>query len=355
MSHANSDPTPALQIGNVALDFPVVQAALSGYSDRPMRVIARRLGAPYTLCEVMLEDFVVQLRNRKRTRRYLTVGDDEHPVGGQLMGSDPLLFAQAAARLAESGFDVIDINFGCPSKKEGGKCRGGLHLGQPEVALDIVARVREAVPEQVPVTVKMRRGLDDTPESRDKFYQIFDGVFERGVAAVTVHGRTVEQRYVGPSNWGILAEVKRHAGQRTILVSGDLFTAEDCLSMMEKTGVDGVTAARGAIGNPWIFDRARRLARGESAPGPTIGEQRRVLDEHRQLAEEEYGDDGCASVLRKFGIFYARMHPQAEDVRRAFIAAKGIAGWGEVLDQWYPAFGAASKDARCVGDSAGVS
>ena len=107
----------------------------------------------------------------------------------------------------------------------------------------------------------MRRGLDDSQESRDNFFQIFDGAYERGAAAITVHGRTVEQRYVGPSRWEFLREVKQHAGTRTVLGSGDLFTAEDCLAMMRETGVDGVTAARGAIGNPWIFSQTHAAAR----------------------------------------------------------------------------------------------
>src|SRR5438270_721850 len=248
-----SDKPRNLCIGPLRLEFPVVQAALSGYSDMPMRVIARRLGAPYTLCEVMLDKFLVQLKPRRRNRHFLHVADEEHPIGGQLMGADPEDFAPAALRLVESGFDAIDINFGCPVKKVLGRCRGGFHLSQPAVALEIVRRVREAVPPDVPVTVKMRRGIDDSAESREKFFTILDGAFERGAAAITVHGRTVMQRYNGPSRWEFLSEVKRHAGERTILGSGDLFTAADCLAMMARTGVDGVTVARGAIGNPWIF------------------------------------------------------------------------------------------------------
>src|SRR5258707_15829292 len=100
-----------LCIGPLQLDFPVVQAALSGYSDMPMRVIARRLGAPYTLCEVMLDKFIVALRPRRRNRHYLDVADEEHPTGGQLMGADPEVFAPAALRLAECGFDGIAITF----------------------------------------------------------------------------------------------------------------------------------------------------------------------------------------------------------------------------------------------------
>ena len=141
------------------------------------------------------------------------VADEEHPTGGQLMGADPQDFAPAALRLVENGFDVIDINFGCPVKKVLGRCRGGFHLSQPAVALEIVRRVRDAVPAEIPVTVKMRRGIDDSAESRDKFFEIFDGAFALGVAAITVHGRTVQQRYDGPSRWEFLARAEATRGR----------------------------------------------------------------------------------------------------------------------------------------------
>jgi tRNA-dihydrouridine synthase len=200
-------PLPDLRLGSVHVGFPVVQAALSGYSDWPMRLIGRRLGASYALCEVMLDIFVAQINQRHKNRRYLWVSDEEQPVGGQLMGANPEDFGPAALRLVEAGFRVVDINFGCPVKKVLGRCRGGYLLGQVQTALEIVSRVREAVPEHVPVTVKMRRGLDDSEQSRDNFFAIFDGVFARGAAAVTLHGRTVQQRYVGPSRWSFFAEV----------------------------------------------------------------------------------------------------------------------------------------------------
>src|SRR3954454_18440773 len=257
-----------LSIGPLRLDFAVVQAALSGYSDMPMRLIARRLGAPYTLCEVMLDKFILQLKPRRRNRHFLEVHEEEHPTGGQLMGADPEVFAPAALRLVDSGFDVIDINFGCPVKKVLGRCRGGFHLSQPLVALEIVSRVRDAVPAAIPVTVKMRRGIDDSADSRDKFFEIFEGAFDLGVAAITVHGRTVTQRYDGPSRWEFLRELKMIAGDRVVLGSGDLFSAQACLDMIHYTGVDGVTGARGAIGNPWIFSQARALAAGKTPPGP---------------------------------------------------------------------------------------
>lgn len=329
-------PWSPLRIGKIEIGFPAVQAALSGYSDWAMRVIARRLGAPYTLCEVLLDQFVVTAGHSKKNQGKLRVTDEEHPVGGQLMGANPDDFAPAALRLVDAGFDVIDINFGCPVKKVLGRCRGGFLLGQVETALEIVARVRDAVPPEIPVTVKMRRGLNNSPESRDKFFTIFDGAFERGVDAITVHGRTVEQRYIGPSSWEFLREVKRHAGNRTVLGSGDLFTPQACVDMLRSTGVDGVTVARGAIGNPWIFGQIRALLCGDPLPDPpSLHEQRHIIAEHYRLAEEIYGPQVCGRQMRKFGIKFSRLHPQSQAVRDAFIAVHRPEELQQVLDTYY--------------------
>ncbi len=325
-----------LYIGPVAIGFPVVQAALSGYSDWPMRVIARRHGAAYALCEVMLDQFLLSIKKRRKTGHFLHISDEEHPVGGQLMGSDPDQFASGATKLVEAGFDVIDINFGCPVKKVLGRCRGGFHLGQPDVALQIVRRTRDTVPDHIPVTVKMRRGIDDSAESEDNFFSILDGAFQLGVAGVTVHGRTVQQRYIGPSNWQFLRKVKEHVGQRVILGSGDLFSAEDCLNMMCETGVDGVTVARGAIGNPWIFQQARAIAAGNSLPAPpNLREQGYVLEEHYRLAEQLYGPQRCGTLMRKFGIKYAASHPDFKEVRGAFVKVRNFEDWQKVLQTHY--------------------
>jgi nifR3 family TIM-barrel protein len=303
-----------------------------------MRLLARRHGASYSLCEVMLDQFLVTVKDhRSRNRHFLHLTDDERPVGGQLMGAEPEQFAAGALKLAAAGFDVIDINFGCPVKKVLGRCRGGFHLSQPDVAMEIIQRTRDAVPAHIPVTVKMRRGLDDSPASREKFFTILDGAIAAGIAAVTVHGRTVVQRYVGPSRWEFLTEVKRHVGAKlTVLGSGDLFAASDCLEMMRRTGVDGVTVARGAIGNPWIFSQARALAEGRPLPPPpTLFEQRDVMREHFRLAAELYGEDRAGPLMRKFGIKYAALHPRHVLVREAFTKVRCLADWDAVLTQWY--------------------
>ncbi|MHC4090402.1 MAG: tRNA dihydrouridine synthase [Planctomycetota bacterium] len=323
-----------LTIGNLQLEVPFVQAALSGYSDLAMRRIARRFGLQYALDEVVLDKLVT--RKGKTRRRILNVEQDDHPVGGQLMGAQPEQFAEAAAEMVEAGYNVIDINFGCPVRKVLGRCRGGYHLSQPPVALEIVSRVYDAVDGRRPVTVKMRRGIDDTRRAETDFFTILDGAFEIGAAAVTVHGRTVQQRYVGPSDWAFLARVKRHVGDRVILGSGDLFSAEACIRMMEQTGVDGVTIARGCIGNPWIFAECRALCEGRPLPPPpSVPDQGRVIAEHFTEAIKVYGPTLAGKIMRKFGIKYSEHHPNARQVRDAFIAIKTPADFHTAIDRWY--------------------
>ncbi len=325
-----------LRIGPLQFDFPIVQAALSGYSDLAMRRVARMHGAAYTINEVVLDQTV--LTRGKKRKQITQVAEDDHPVGGQLMGAEPEAFALAADELVRAGYDVVDINFGCPVKKVLGRCRGGFLLSDPETALAIVRRVHEAVAGRTPVTVKMRRGMDDSLDSEHHFFRILDGAFEIGIDAVTVHGRTVQQRYVGPSRWEFLAQVKRHVGDRTVLGSGDLFSAADCLRMMEQTGVDGVTVARGCIGNPWIFRECRALLAGQPLPPPpTIAEQRETLIRHHAWSLEVHGSERGSRMMRKFGIKYSELHPHSLDVRNAFIRVSRSEEWMDVLNRWYAA------------------
>lgn len=325
-----------LRIGSLHIGFPCVQAALSGYSDWPMRLIAREHGASYSLCEVMLDQFLVTFKDRQKNRHFLYNSLEEQPVAGQLMGAEPIQFAAGAKRLVEAGFAVIDINFGCPVKKVLGRCRGGFHLSQPKVAIEIVRRTREVVPPEIPVTVKMRRGMDDSSRSRDHFFEILSTAFQEGIDAATVHGRTVLQRYNGPSQWQFLKDVKAAFPNRTILGSGDLFTAEDCFQMMRQTGVDGVTIARGAIGNPWIFEQARALSEGlPLPPPPSLLRQRTVMERHWELAEWLYGSERTPTLMRKFGIKYSSSHPNHLEVRHSFARIRSHQEWKMALDRWY--------------------
>ena len=225
-----------------------------------------------------------------------------------------------------------------------GRCRGGFLLSVPDQAREIIRKVYDAVGGRVPVTLKMRRGMDDTAESEANFFSVLDAAFEIGLSAVTVHGRTVRQRYAGPSNWEFLARVKRHVGDRVILGSGDLFSAEDCVRMLSETGVDGCSIARGAIGNPFIFRELRALLDQAAPVGqtpfsemspPSIAEQRRALARHYDLVAALHGEALAGPLLRKFGVRYSELHPLSVDVKRAFLAVKYAADWHAMLDEWY--------------------
>ncbi|MEK7271212.1 MAG: tRNA-dihydrouridine synthase, partial [Planctomycetota bacterium] len=313
---------------------PFFQASLSGYSDLSMRIVARRRGAPFAFAGAALDRLI--LFGGRWPKRHLGIHPDEHPVGAQIMGGEAAPMEDAAKALLSAGFDAIDLNFACPVPKVLGRKRGGWILSDPALALGIVARVREAVPPGIPFSVKLRRGLDDSAESRERFLEILDGAYARGADAVILHPRTVRQRYAGFSDWGVLAEAKgRHPG-RTLVGSGDLFSAEDAVRMLKETGVDGVTIARGAIGNPWIFREARALLEGRLLPEPpTVHEQRDAVAEHASLAAGIHGPNRAARFFRKFGIRYARFHPAHDELRAAFLALNSEKGLKEILDRFY--------------------
>lgn len=328
-----------LRFGPLEIRFPVIQAALSGYSDGPMRTMARRFGAEFTLCEVMLDQFVVSVSKRK-SRFYFT-GTDEHPCGAQLMGCEPEQFVRAAARLVGEGFDLIDVNFACPVRKVLGRGRGGYMMSDPDAARVVLQRLRRELPEEIPLTVKLRKGFDDGPESRERFFRILDDAVQAGVCGVTLHGRTVRQRYEGESDWNFIAEVKRYLADRghtgvTLVGSGDLFTAEICRRRLRESGVDGLALARGVIGNPWLFREVAAVLEGRKKPAPpTLAEQAEVLAEHFRLSAELYGEKRAATAMRAFGVKYAQLHPDSLSVRQAFVRVKSTPDWQHVLEEFY--------------------
>lgn len=321
--------------GSLQIDFPVIQAALSGYSDPPMRRIAKRFGAEFTLCEVMLDQFVISVSKGRKSRFYLSLLESDHPCGAQLMGSEPEMFVSAAKKMLEFGFDLIDLNFACPVKKVLGRGRGGSLLKDPVRALEIVEKVRDAIPPSVPLTVKLRKGFDDTPESEDDFYTILDGCVERGVVGVTVHGRTVKQKYEGLSDWNFIRKVKQHI-PITVLGSGDLFDAETCMRRLKESEVDGLALARGIIGNPWLFAEIKALYEGKSLPSPPdLQEQREVISEHFRLSEEQYGNSRSISTMRGIAIKYAQRHPEPETLRKEFAQVKTRKELENILQKRY--------------------
>src|SRR3954471_20768454 len=301
-----------------------------------MRVVARRRGCSYAVTEALLD--VIMLAGGQGLRKSIDINDEDHPVAGQVIGSEPEQMARAGAILAEHGYDVVDLNFACPVKKIKNKARGGHMLQDLPRAESILKAARDAVPSAVPMTVSLRRSFADTPESEEQFYRVLEMAWEYGYAAVRVHARTVEQKYAGKSHWPFLKRLKGQYPDRTILGSGDVFTAADAVRMLRDTGVDVVWIARGAIGNPWIFQHARALLAGAdeaSISPPTIGEQRAALEEHFALAMQIHGEQLAGRRMRKMGIKYSRFHPRSAEVKTRFINVRSLRDWTDVLDQFY--------------------
>lgn len=327
-----------VSIGNLTLDAPFFQAGLAGYSDAAMRLIARRHGAPFAVTEAMLDQFLIA---GGKGLKAAELTSDDHPIAGQLMGSHPQEIAAGARILVGLGYDVIDVNLACPVKKVRKKARGGHLMQAPEEAVAILDAVRQAVGDDRPCTVKLRRGTDDSASAERNFHRIFEAVIKLGYVAAVVHGRTVEQKYAGPARWAFLRDLVGQYGSVPGFIiggSGDIWNASDIFRMIRETGVRLVSVARGCIGNPWIFRQARAVLEGDDRAAdlpPTIGEQRAVLLEHFQLAAALHGETKAGMTMRKFGIKFSRHHPQGGEVARAFISVKSQDEWRAVVDGFY--------------------
>ncbi len=361
-------------IGPIQLSTPFCQAGLAGYSDRAMRLVARRRGCPYAVTEALLD--TIMLQGGQGLKKSIDINDEDHPLAGQIIGSDPDTMSSAAALLQQACYDVIDLNFACPVKKIKNKARGGHMLLDTTRGISILRAVRAALPNAT-LTVSLRRAFDESPEAEDRFHQIVDEAFSLNFAAVRVHARTVEQKYQGQARWETLKQIKQRYPTKTILGSGDVFTAEDAVRMLAETGVDIVWIARGAIGNPWIFQQAAdlfrsnveatpaprsdveatpasrstrsvevqdatensRLRRDATQPSPlqppSIHAQREALQEHFSLAMQLHGEQLAGRRMRKMGIKYARFHPRHPDVKTAFINIRSLRDWTAVLDRYY--------------------
>ncbi len=322
----------SLKFGSLILDVPFFQAALSGYSDYNMRALARRHGCPFALTDVMLAK---SMANPKvLAKPCFQPGDDEHPVGAQIMGRTPATMAKAARDLVAAGYDLIDLNFACPAPKVLRRRRGGALLAEPSALMDIVKAVQDVV--DCPILMKLRIGFDSQPESLDCFWEIVTRSIEAGVDALVIHGRTVTQRYRGQADWDILATVKERFPDATIVGSGDIFDPAATVDLLKRTGLDGFIVARGAIGNPWIFRDLRAVWENHPIPAPPdLAEQRAIILEHFHRVLEGHHEKKAIGYFRKFMVNYARRHPKRKKLLIDFMLAADRAAVEAVIDTWY--------------------
>lgn len=331
-------------------DVPFFQAGLAGYSDAAMRLVARQHGCPFCVTEALL-DIILVNGGKGRVREdpdllaaecgsgdpkeNQAAGLDDHPIAGQVIGATPQEMAAGAVILVGMNYDVIDVNLACPVKKMRKRNRGGHLLAAPEEAIAILKAVRATVPAHLPTTVKMRRSFDDSPEMAANFEEIFNAAYEIGYSWVTVHCRTVEQKYHGPGKWDFLRDLVSRHKDKLIFGSGDIFQAHDIFSMIDNTGVQAVSVARGCIGNPWIFRQARHLMAGQEPIAPTIPEQRTALLDHFDFSVKLHGEQAASRMMRKFGIKFSAHHPNGDEVKAQFVRCRTVADWRAVIEEYY--------------------
>ncbi len=321
-----------LKIGNLVLKEPFFQAPLSGYSDYAMRRLALDFGAPLTFAGVMLAKSAAHPKILKKPD--FQPHDDEHPVGAQIFGNDPAIMAKAAKDLQNAGYDIIDLNFSCPTPKVVSRKRGGWMMNDPDVVLEIYKRVREVV--TCPVTIKLRIGFDTSIQSYDYFYEIVSEVSKLNIDAITIHGRTVLQRFSGPSSWEILAQVKSEFPKTTIIGSGDLLEPQDIINRLRAAKLDGVQIARGAIGNPWIYKSLHAVWEGKPVPdAPSLEEQGEIMRKHFKMICTLYDARKSVWYFRKFSVRYCRLHPMRKHVLKSLIAAMSGKELLNAINQWY--------------------
>ena len=313
-----------LVIGSVVLDTPVVLAPMAGVTDLPFRVLCREQGCGL-VCTEMVSAKAVHYNN-KNSAPLLAVDDRERPVSLQLFGSEPELLGEIAARLEPGPYDIIDFNMGCPVPKVVNNHEGSSLMREPKLAGEILRAMVRAV--KKPVTVKIRKGFTEAESNAVEIAKIAE---DAGAAAIAVHGRTRVQYYSGKADWEIIRRVKE-AVSIPVIGNGDIFTAGDAERMFRETGCDGVMAARGARGNPWLFRDIRSLLEsGRSPERPTVAEVREMILRHGKMLADFKGEAMAMREMRKHVAWYTAGCPHSASLREAVNRVETLAQLEELL------------------------
>jgi tRNA-dihydrouridine synthase B len=308
-------------IRDISIAPATVLAPMAGVTDTVFRRMIRGLGG----CGLIMTEFTSAeciTRNAARTSRYLFFEPDEHPITGQLFGSDPAVMARAAGMVEQLGFDIVDINLGCPAKKVV-KC-GGSGLLRDLKALERVLRaVRAAV--RIPLTIKIRAGWDENTIVAVDVARMAEQI---GIEGIAVHPRTRLQVYTGRADWNIIRDVKQ-AVRMPVIGNGDINSPQDAMRMLRETGCDAVMIGRAASTNPWIFRQIGQYVETGSFDEPGELDRYRLLSTYfRNLVDTEWPD--AIGKMKQFACWFTHGVRNGSELRRNVHTARTPV---EILDR----------------------
>jgi len=340
---------PPLRIGPLTVETPVVLAPMAGITNRPFRRLCREHGAGLYVAEMVTSRALVE--RTPESLRIIRHDDDERPRSVQVYGVDPATVGAAVRILASEDLaDHVDLNFGCPVPKVTRKGGGAALPWKRDLFAAIVrAAVDAAAPHGVPVTVKMRTGID-----ADHLTYLEAGLVaqDAGVAAVALHARSAAEYYSGTADWSAIARLKETVTRIPVLGNGDIWSAEDALAMVAQTGCDGVVVGRGCQGRPWLFADLAAAFHGSAARvRPGLREVAEVIGRHADHMVTEFGEVRGIREMRKHMAWYLKGYVVGGELRAALGLIATRARLDELLgqldlDQPYPGAGAEGQRGR---------
>lgn len=304
-----------MRIGPYLIDPPVLLAPMAGVTDKPFRVLCKRMGAGMAVSEMTTAD--PRLWRTAKSRQRMDHAGEPAPICVQIAGSDPQRLADAARFNVDHGAQIIDINMGCPAKKVCNVWAGSALMRDEALVARILGAVVDAVP--VPVTVKIRSGWDSTHRNALAIAHIAQ---DCGIAALAIHGRSRDQLYRGCAEYDTIAAVKA-ALRIPVIANGDIDSPQKAAQVLRQTGADAVMVGRAAQGRPWIFrEIGHYLACAELLAPPSLADVRDILLSHLDQLHDFYGAPQGVHIARKHLGWYAREHPQSSAFRALVNAAE---------------------------------